>query len=108
MEHEQRPLLVIADLQSITLWRAIGAQGIVFSKESLRETIRHIQNNADLYRAALVGENVYSDGHPIVKALNDNDIPWIVLLDTTHDEKIGYQELERLSEKAIGMKLSFH
>jgi hypothetical protein len=40
--------------------------------------------------------------------LNDLEIPWIMLLDQSNDEKIGYKELQRLSEKAIGMSLAIH
>jgi len=55
-----------------------------------------------------VGETVYEKGFAIVKQLNEKEIPWIVLLDKSSDEKMGYKELEKLSEKAVGMSLAIH
>ncbi len=108
IEAVEKPLLVIADERSVMLWKTVGAMGITFSPEKMHEIIEYIKAKGPLHKAALVGETVYEKGFAIVKQLNEKEIPWIVLLDKSSDEKMGYKELEKLSEKAVGMSLAIH
>ena len=100
-------LLVIADNNSTALWRLVGASGFEYSSETEDKIIDHISGDVQ-YKAALVGEKVYQDQSRILLELNRKEIPWIMVLDKTEDEKAGFTELERLSEKAVGMKLNFN
>lgn len=104
----QQSLLVIAQEQSVLLWRMVGAHGEVFSPARIREIVTYIKEHPGAHQAALVGESVYEEGYPVIRQLNESEIPWIMLLDTSTDEKIGYKELQRLSERAIGMSLAIH
>lgn len=106
MSNTEKQLLVIADEQSVLLWRTVGAKGFVFSKESMPQLISYIKEQGHVHKAALLGEKAYEEGLSLVRYLSEHEIPWIVLLDTSMDEKIGYKELEKLSEKAIGMSLA--
>lgn len=108
--NSKKQLLVISDVHSTSLWVTVGAQGVVFSNDHSKiiEIVSLIREKAEELKVALIGEEVYEKGYLILKALKDNDIPWIVLLDKSQDEKVGYQELEKLSEKAIGMSLATH
>lgn len=101
-------LLIIAEEQSAIMWRIVGATGIIFKEKALPEILKQLQETYAQYRCALIGENVYKHGYPILRFLTEKEIPWIMLLDTSTDEKAGYKELETLSEKAIGMKLQFN
>jgi vacuolar-type H+-ATPase subunit F/Vma7 len=104
----KKNLLVIAEERSVLIWEMAGAKGLVFDPQKIRETFNEIKAHSMDYKAALIGESVYEKGTQIVRLLNDLEIPWIMLLDQSNDEKIGYKELQRLSEKAIGMSLAIH
>ena len=104
---ENSDLLIIADNNSADLWMLVGAKGLEYSAETEEKIIEHLSGDVE-YKAVLIGEAVYKDQSRILIELNRKEIPWIVVLDTTEDENAGFTELERLSEKAVGMRLSFN
>lgn len=104
----EKNLVVIASERSVLIWEMAGAKGYIFDSSKIKEVITELNNNSANFKAALIGESVYANGHNIVRTLNELEIPWIMLLDESTDEKIGYKELQRLSERAIGMSLAIH
>lgn len=102
-------LLVLGEKKIVNIFKLLGSDGMAVDQESVDEVIDYIEKNKNNIGGILLTENVYDPDSKLVKRINSSDLPWVVLPSNTQGESTnsGYQELERLAEKAIGMKLNF-
>lgn len=99
-------LLVIGDKSVVDTFRLLGSVGIVATLNDFENTIKYIEENKDEIGGILLTDSLYDNSSRLIRRINNSEIPWVVLPSGTQGTSQGYQELERLAEKAIGMKLN--
>lgn len=102
-------LLVIGDRKIVNIFKLLGSEGIAFIENNVEGAIKYIDKNSTQIGGILLTEDVYEPDSKLIKKINLSDLPWVVLPSKSDEksENTGYQELEKLAEKAIGMKLNF-
>jgi vacuolar-type H+-ATPase subunit F/Vma7 len=98
-------LLVIGEKSVVDTFRLLGSVGLVTSLDDFENTIKYIEENKDEIGGILLTDSLYDTSSKLIRRINNSEIPWIVLPSGKQGTSQGYQELERLAEKAIGMKL---
>lgn len=99
-------LLVIAGKESSALWSLAGATSYEYNESNIDRILELCNSDLSQYKAALIGEEVYQSNTKIVRSLNNQGLPWLVLTDKSRNKELGYKELQKLSEGAVGMRLS--
>ena len=102
-------LLVIGEKQIVNVFKLLGSDGIVLNAQNIDQIIEYIETNKSKIGGILITEDAYEPDSKLIKKINLSELPWVVLPSKTDEksENTGYQELEKLAEKAIGMKLNF-
>ena len=98
-------LYIIGNKYIVDTYRILGCKGFVFEEKNLVSIVEFIELNHERIGGILLTDEVYSDDSRLIKKIDSLEIPWIILLSQDTDANKGYQELEKLAEKAIGMKI---
>ncbi len=99
-------LLVIGEKSVVDTFRLLGSVGLVTTLDDFENTIKYIEENKEEIGGILLTDSLYDSSSKLIRRINNSEIPWVVLPSGTQGTSQGYQELERLAEKAIGMKLN--
>jgi vacuolar-type H+-ATPase subunit F/Vma7 len=98
-------LYIIGDKYIVDTYSILGCKGLVYEESKLSSIIEFIENNFEKIGGILLTDEVYDKDSKLIKKIDNLEIPWIVLPSLEEGGNKGYQELERLAEKAIGMKI---
>lgn len=100
-------LIVIGNKRIVNIFELLGSKGIVIENQNDSVAIDYVQTHFDRIGGALITSEFGQPDSKIVKKLNSLEIPYIVLNTQDDEGNGGYGELERLAEKAIGLKVNF-
>jgi vacuolar-type H+-ATPase subunit F/Vma7 len=98
-------LYIIGDKYIVDTYRILGCKGLVFEESKLNSIVDYIEANVERIGGILLTDEVYQEDSKLIKKIDNLEIPWIVLPSLDEADNNGYRELERLAEKAIGMKI---
>lgn len=98
-------LYIIGDKYIVDTYRILGCKGLVYEESKLNTIVEYIEVNFERIGGILLTDEVYDEDSKLIKKIDNLEIPWIVLPSVGEKGNKGYQELERLAEKAIGMKI---
>lgn len=98
-------LYIIGDKYIVDTYRILGCKGFVYEEAKLNSIIEYIEANFERIGGILLTDEVYDEDSKLIRKIDNLEIPWIVLPSLEENGNKGYQELERLAEKAIGMKI---
>lgn len=99
-------LLVVGSKNTTTLFSLLGAEAIeIENQEDLYQVIKDLEPQAKEIGGILLESWLYDEEDRGFQRLQKGTIPFLVL-PSSSNQNSGYEALEKLTEKAMGMKVA--